>query len=81
MSETSTPVCIGPASPDAGVELLRQLFLQCGLSLWTVKSNKKKERKPRYDTGQNHGLIKPWCYPGFNKLLMGPCIPPQKKKW
>ncbi len=25
----STPVWIGPASPDAGVELLRQLFLQC----------------------------------------------------
>ncbi len=22
-------VCFGPASPDAGVELLRQLFLQC----------------------------------------------------
>ncbi len=35
--------------------------------LWTVKSNKKKERKPRYDPGQNHGLKKPWCYPGFNK--------------
>ncbi len=25
----STPVSFGPASPDAGVELLRQLFLQC----------------------------------------------------
>ncbi len=25
----SIPVCFGPASPDAGVELLRQLFLQC----------------------------------------------------
>ncbi len=25
----STPVWIGPASPDAGVKLLRQLFLQC----------------------------------------------------
>jgi hypothetical protein len=25
----SIPVWIGPASPDAGVELLRQLFLQC----------------------------------------------------
>jgi hypothetical protein len=24
-------VCFGPASPDAGVELLRQLFLQWGL--------------------------------------------------
>ncbi len=22
-------MCFGPASPDAGVELLRQLFLQC----------------------------------------------------
>jgi len=38
------------------------------LSLLTVNSNKKKERKPRYDTGQNHGLINHWCYPGFNKL-------------
>ncbi len=26
-------VWIGPASPDAGVELLRQLFLQCGFNL------------------------------------------------
>ncbi len=34
MSELfSTPVWIGPASPDAGVELLRQLFLQCAF-LW-----------------------------------------------
>ncbi len=36
MSETSfflTPVWIGPASPDAGVELLRQLFLQ-----WTEET-------------------------------------------
>ncbi len=24
-------MCFGPASPDAGVELLRQLFLQCTL--------------------------------------------------
>ncbi len=27
--DVSIPVCFGPASPDAGVELLRQLFLQC----------------------------------------------------
>jgi hypothetical protein len=27
-----TPVLFGPASPDAGVELLRQLFLQCSLA-------------------------------------------------
>ena len=27
----AVPVCFGPASPDAGVELLRQLFLQCML--------------------------------------------------
>jgi hypothetical protein len=35
----STPVWIGPASPDAGVELLRQLFLQCsglGQMLWVI---------------------------------------------
>ncbi len=30
----STPVWIGPASPDAGVELLRQLFLQCSRYQW-----------------------------------------------
>ncbi len=30
MSETFFDSCVnGPASPDAGVELLRQLFLQC----------------------------------------------------
>ena len=30
----STPVSFGPASPDAGVELLRQLFLQC--EVWST---------------------------------------------
>ncbi len=35
----STPVSFGPASPDAGVELLRQLFLQCRL----LPSHKKSK--------------------------------------
>jgi hypothetical protein len=30
-----------------------------------VNSNKKKERKPRYDPDQNHGLIKPLVLPWF----------------
>jgi hypothetical protein len=32
------------------------------------EKERKKERKPRYDPGQNHGLINHWCYPGSNKL-------------
>ena len=42
----STPVSFGPASPDAGVELLRQLFLQCvyaGKSgTWDLETGRRK---------------------------------------
>ncbi len=36
------PVCFGPASPDAGVELLRQLFLQCKVSFIYAVSLKQE---------------------------------------
>jgi hypothetical protein len=39
MSETFFAVCFGPASPDAGVELLRQLFLQ-----WSQRTTKDVSR-------------------------------------
>jgi hypothetical protein len=40
-------VCFGPASPDAGVELLRQLFLQC-----TLQENYSIQTGPNLSMGQ-----------------------------
>jgi hypothetical protein len=39
MSKICSPVSFGPASPDAGAELLRQLFLQCMHQMGGGKSN------------------------------------------
>ncbi len=48
-------MCFGPASPDAGVELLRQLFLQC-------RGRVRVEEEPNHTTARkpvplNHSIL------------------------
>ncbi len=52
----SIPVCFGPASPDAGVELLRQLFLQCMERSVVSMEAEKISRKGKCIYGKESGV-------------------------